>query len=97
MMELNIKKTVKVKAKELRICCKVVDNFTASLHDQDGEEICSQDDGYVPGFMPGKHYGDYLILNIDIETGMVTNWGEAKLKELPEWVNSLNGEADERI
>lgn len=86
-MELDIKKTVKVQPKELRIYCKVVDDFTASLHDQDGMLICSQDDGYVPGFMPGEHYGDYLILNIDIETGMVTNWKDAKLSKLPDWVN----------
>lgn len=88
-MELDIQKTVKVKAKELRVFCKVCDNFTASLHDQDGAEICTQDDGYVPGFMPGEHYGDYLILNIDIETGQITNWDQANLKKLPEWVAQL--------
>lgn len=88
-MELNIQKTEAVQAKELRIHCKVCDNFTASLHDEAGTEICNQEDGYVPGFMPGKHYGDYLILNIDIETGQITNWNEANLKELPEWVESL--------
>lgn len=90
-MELNIKKTVAVQAKELRIYCKVCDNFTASLHDQDGTEI----DGYIPGFMPGEHFGDYLILNIDIETGQITNWNEAKLKKLPEWVSELTSGDDE--
>ncbi len=94
-MELNIQKTVAVQAKELRIYCKVCDNFTASLHDQHGDEICVQDDGYVPGFMPGEHYGDYLILNIDIETGQVTNWDKAKLKKLPEWVKERTGGGEE--
>lgn len=91
-MELNIKKTVTVQAKTLRIYCKVCDNFTASLVDQDGQEICSQDDGYVPGFMLGEHFGDYLILNIDIETGQITNWQEAKLGKLPQWVAELTGD-----
>lgn len=73
-MEIGIKKEVKVNAKELRLHCKVSDRFTASLHDQDGEEIFCQEDGYVPGLMPGQHYGDYVIINIDIDTGMITNW-----------------------
>lgn len=91
-MELDIQKTVKVQAKELRIYCKVCDNFTASLNDQDGAVICIQEDGYVPGFMPGDHFGDYVILNIDIETGMVTNWGKINEKKLREWVDSLKSE-----
>lgn len=28
----------------------------------------------VPDFFPGEHYGDYLILNIDLETGQIKNW-----------------------
>jgi hypothetical protein len=42
--------------------------------DADGECILDQEDGYVPSFMPGEHYGDYLILDIDIDSGLVTNW-----------------------
>jgi hypothetical protein len=91
-IELDILKTVKVQAKELRIYCKVCDNFTASLHDQEGVTICTQVDGYVPGFMPGKHYGDYIILNIDIETGMVTNWVRPSAMEIAEWVSTLKGD-----
>lgn len=85
-IELAIKKTVTVQAKELRIYCKVVDDFSASLVDQDGAEICSQHSDYVPSFMPGKHFGDYVILNIDMETGMVTNWKKPDPKEVAEWV-----------
>jgi len=88
-IELNIPKTVKVQAKELRIYCKVCDNFRASLHDQDGTEIVCQEDGYVPSFMPGQHYGDYVILNIDMETGVVTNWEKPDPKEVEEWIESL--------
>lgn len=29
--------------------------------------------GYVPGFFPGQHYGDYLMLDIDGE-GRIAGW-----------------------
>lgn len=90
-MELSVKKTVPVQAKELRIYCKVVGDFTASLHDQDGVEICVQSQDYVPNFMPGPHYGEYVILNIDIDTGQVTNWEKPSVKELSEWIDKCNG------
>ena len=73
-MEINQQKTVKVNAKTLRIHCKVSDRFTYAIDDEQGEEIHCQDDGYVPDFMPGEHYGDYVILDIDLDTGVVTNW-----------------------
>ena len=73
-MEINQQKTVKVNAKTLRIYCKVSGRFTYAIDDEQGEEIYWQDNGYVPDFMPGEHYGDYVILDIDLDTGMVTNW-----------------------
>lgn len=73
-MEISQTKTVPVVAKELRLHLKVSDMFTASIHDDTGKELGGQDDGYVPDFMPGDHYGDYVILNIDLDTGLVTNW-----------------------
>jgi hypothetical protein len=90
-IELDIIKEQKVKAKELQMHCKVSDRFTASLVDDSGNEICEQGDGYVPGFMPGQHYGDYVILNIDIETGQITNWNKPEADELKEWVDKCNG------
>lgn len=91
-MELDIQKTVKVQARELRIYIKVCDNFTAALHDQDGTVICEQDQDYVPSFMPGEHFGDYLILNIDIETGQITNWKKPSVTDISEWVAKCRGE-----
>ena len=73
-MEINQQKTVKVNAKTLRIHCKVSDRFTYAIDDAQGDEIYNQDDGYVPDFMPGERYGDYVILDIDLDTGMVANW-----------------------
>ena len=73
-MEINQQKTVKVNAKTLRIHCKVTDCFTYAIEDEQGDTIHDQDTGYVPDFMPGKHYGDYIILDIDLDTGVVANW-----------------------
>ena len=73
-MEISQTKQVKVNAKTLRIHCIVRDRFAYAILDAQGEELYNQDDGYVPDFMPGPNYGDYVMLDIDIDTGMVTNW-----------------------
>lgn len=72
----------------LSIYCKVSDCFSASLVSGDGVTIGTQDDGYVPGFMPGNHYGDYIILDIELATGRVTNWRQPTSDELQQWVDS---------
>lgn len=79
---------LEVEAVTLKIHCKVCDNFTASLVDKDDIEIHDQEDGYVPGFMPGHHYGDYLILDIDLKTGRILNWQEPDADDLEKWVNA---------
>ena len=86
-MEINQQKTVKVNAKTLRIHCKVSDRFTYSIEDEQGDEIHSQDDGYVPDFMPGEHYGDYVILDIDLDTGVVTNWKKPTAAQIEAAIN----------
>lgn len=87
-MQINRTMTVPVDAKELRIYIKVSDRFTASIHASDGTEIGGQDDGYVPGFMPGQHYGDYVILNIDLDTGLVTNWKAPTAEEVEAFIGN---------
>jgi hypothetical protein len=85
-MKIDKQKTVQVEAKELRIYMKVRDTFSADLCDADGETIHRQEDGYVPGFMPDDHYGDYLILNIDIDTGQVVNWTPPTKQQIVDWM-----------
>lgn len=72
-MQINQQKTVQVDVTELRLHIKVRDGFAAGLQDAQGDEVGSYE-GYVPDFFPGDHYGDYLILNIDLETGQIKNW-----------------------
>lgn len=86
-IKMGIKKTVEVEAKELRIHMKPRDEFYAGLYDSNGEQIGGDYEGYVPDFMPGEHYGDYLILNIDIETGTITNWRKPTAKQLADFID----------
>lgn len=59
--------------KTISISAKVRDMFYAVLRDANGNEI-KEVDGYVPDWMPGEHYGDYIELDIDVQTGQILNW-----------------------
>jgi hypothetical protein len=89
-MKINVVKPMQVDAKTLKIHMKVCDQFSATLEDQNGEEIKDYE-GYVPDFMPGTHYGDYLILEIDIDTGKIMNWRTPSPAQIEAFVN---GEVD---
>jgi hypothetical protein len=94
-VKINRKKVVQVDAKTLQMHLKVCDNFSANLVDADGQVIASQDDGYVPSFMPGEHHGDYVILDIDIDTGTITNWKKPTAKALEEFIAKCGDDEDE--
>lgn len=80
-MKINQKKTVQVDVTELRLHIKVRDSFNAGVFDSEGEAV-GEYEGYVPGFFPGEHYGDYLQLHINIETGQITNWRKPNAEQL---------------
>jgi hypothetical protein len=86
MPAIAMKKEIQVEAKTLKIHMKVSDRFSAELVDQNGEQIFDQEDGYVPGFMPGQHYGDYVILDIDLDTGKILNWKAPTAEQIQEWI-----------
>ena len=72
---------------------KCSDQFAASLMgrwggstDMIGEEYV----GYVPDFMPGSHYGDYVDLEINVDTGMIENWVKPSDAELKKVFKHLN-------
>jgi hypothetical protein len=87
MMKINQVKQVPVEAKTLKLHLKVCDEFTAHVYDQDGQELGGQSDGYVPDFMPGEHYGDYVILDIDIDTGQITNWKKPTAGQIENFIS----------
>jgi len=85
-MEVEIKLTTKVQAKTLKMHLKVCDEFYAKLLDQDGIVLRNYE-GYVPGFMPGQHHGDYVMLDIDIDTGEILNWKQPTAQQMAEFIN----------
>ena len=90
-MELDIKKTVKVQAKTLKIHAKCSDMCAAEILDQDGQSI-HEHDGYVPHFMPGDHYGDYIILDIDLDSGQILNWKKPTASSIKRWIEESGGD-----
>jgi hypothetical protein len=81
-MQINMTKKIPVEAKTLKVHIKVCDRFGADLVDQHGETIHQFEDCYVPDFMPGQHYGDYLILDIDLDTGRIVNWTSPSAEDI---------------
>ena len=66
---------------KLSICVKCSDRFSAVLTDKEGE-VQRNYDGYVPSFMPDEHYGDYVMLDIDTDTGKILNWKKPTKKQM---------------
>jgi hypothetical protein len=58
---------------KLSITAKCSDLFSATLSDAAGQ-LGKDYSGYVPDWMPGEHYGDYVQLDIDPFTGQILNW-----------------------
>ena len=76
---------------KISMCAKCSDLFSASLIDDNGKTI-GEYEGYVPDFFPEKHYGDYVELDIDIETGKILNWNKPTKKQLDEVFNKKEEE-----
>jgi hypothetical protein len=73
-----------MEAKTIWIYLKVSDGFESKFLNQQNE-IIGRYEGYVPGFFPDEHGGDYVSLKIDLATGKILNWQpptEAEIDEL---------------
>ena len=90
-MKFRAKIEQEVEAKVIEVHVKVCDSGLYTLKSEQGLEIHSRD-GYVPEFFPEDHYGDYLDLKIDIETGQILNWKKPTPAQLAAFVGS--GEDD---
>lgn len=93
-MKIKSPKPIMVDAKTLRIFMKVRDEFCADIVSSDGEIIGGSTDVYVPDFMPqrvtgateGSHFGDYLILDIDLDSGLITNWKTPMAEQIEKFI-----------
>ena len=60
--------------KTISISAKCSDGFYMSVKDENNQQVASYS-GYVPSFMPAEGgWGDYVKMEIDIETGRILNW-----------------------
>jgi hypothetical protein len=68
----------------MSLSAKCSDLFNAQLTKKENgiETIFGEYDGYVPDFMPGEHYGDYVRLEIDLDTGKILNWKKPTTADL---------------
>ena len=76
----------KLDVNRVYINAKCSDLCYAELRDSKGKVIATHD-GYVPALMPEEHYGDYVKLEIDLETGVILNWERPSIKtvEMTKW------------
>lgn len=71
----------------IRVNAKCSDLCWMALDQADGKRV-GEYNGYVPSFFPNPttdHYGDYIELNIDVDTGQIIGWKkptEAQLKAM---------------
>jgi hypothetical protein len=70
-----------VEATIVEVNAKVTDRGCYGLKGPEGELIAELD-GYVPKIFPGNHYGDYLLLEIELETGLIKNWKKPSPREV---------------
>jgi hypothetical protein len=69
---------------KISISGKTSDLFSAILLDADDKQL-GEYNGYVPSWFPSpntEHYGDYIDLEIDLETGQILNWKKPTQSEL---------------
>lgn len=83
-VKARVEKEIDVKTVQVHV--KVVDRGSYTLLDGEGKILKEANEQYVPSFFPEEHYGDYLILDIDIDTGKINNWKVPSAAELQEYI-----------
>lgn len=69
----------------IKINAKCSDMFAACLVEPG--KAARNYDGYVPSWFPSpgtEHYGDYVELEIDVDTGRIINWKKPTVAQLNE-------------
>ena len=64
----------------LTISAKCSDLCYTKYTDKNGKE--TESDGYVPTGIGIDEWGDYVVLDIDMETGQIQNWKPVRDKQV---------------
>lgn len=75
------------KPKTISISAKCSDLFSADIKDAKGKTLIEYH-GYVPNFFPDQHFGDYVMLDIDLATGKILNWKKPTQTQLEQLCNT---------
>ena len=65
---------------KMYLSAKCSDLCRIYIYDNDDNQVFEHT-GYVPDFMPGQHFGDYVELIIDVDTGIILNWQPNAVKK----------------
>ena len=79
----------------LKISAKCSDLFSADL--VDGNKTIREYEGSVPEFFPDDG-GDYVALDIDMDTGKILNWVPPTKEQLEDFINEskkVSGSGDD--
>ena len=84
------------KASFIRVEAKCADRCSIDMVDASGSMI-HQHVGEVPEFMPGQHYGDSIILSINVKSGLISNWGDEERAKIQGLLDDHHPGGNERI
>ena len=87
-MKVTVQDT-EVEFNRIHINAKCSDLCFSQLTDAQGH-VVAEHDGYVPALMPDRG-GDYVYLEIDLETGTILNWKRPTRKTVEETEWKLRG------
>lgn len=88
-IEFKSSKPVMAHAKTIYVNLKVTDRFNGEIRDENGNGLIDIEESYVPDFFPENHYGDYVELLIDLETGMILNWEKPTSEQIEALQNEI--------
>ena len=79
--------------KSIYITAKVGDLINGHVYDINDTVIISFG-GVVPEFFPSNNYGEYLNLEIELETGKILNWIPPTKEQINEFIMESTEECD---
>lgn len=87
-MKIHVKKKAEVDVYMVEFRAKIRDEGTYVLYDQNKNILADATNEYVPDWIPGE-YGDYIELQIDVETGQILNWVKPSPEQLAEFIDKF--------
>lgn len=85
-MKIDVNKKVKVNAKMIEFRAKIRDEGSYLIYDDQGNLLAEAVNEYVPNDIIPGDYGDYIELQIDLETGQVLNWVKPSVDAVQQFV-----------